>query len=40
MCTHRPPVIGRVEDGEFIVDLRTVRDDEDADLSAALMACT
>jgi len=40
MCAHRPPVIGRVEDGEFIVDLRTVRDDEDADLSAALMACT
>ena len=40
MCAHRPPVIGRVQDGDFIVDLRTVRDDEDADLCAAFLACT
>ncbi|HEY5095656.1 MAG TPA: L-seryl-tRNA(Sec) selenium transferase [Candidatus Eremiobacteraceae bacterium] len=40
MCAHRPPVIGRVQDDEFIVDLRTVREDEDADLCAAFMACT
>ncbi|HEY7981515.1 MAG TPA: L-seryl-tRNA(Sec) selenium transferase [Candidatus Eremiobacteraceae bacterium] len=37
---HRPPVIGRVQDADFIVDLRTVREDEDADLCAALLACT
>jgi len=40
MCAHRPPVIGRVQDGDFVVDLRTVREDEDADLCAAFMACT
>lgn len=40
MCAHRPPVVGRVQDGEFIVDLRTVRADEDADLCAAFIACT
>jgi L-seryl-tRNA(Ser) seleniumtransferase len=40
LCAHRPPVIGRVQDADFIVDLRTVRDDEDADLCAALLACT
>jgi len=36
----RPPVVGRVQDGDFIVDLRTVRADEDADLCAAFIACT
>jgi L-seryl-tRNA(Ser) seleniumtransferase len=40
LCAHRPPVIGRVQDAEFIVDLRTVREDEDAALCAALLACT
>jgi L-seryl-tRNA(Ser) seleniumtransferase len=40
LCAHRPPVIGRVQDADFIVDLRTIRDDEDADLCAALLACT
>ena len=40
MCGHRPPVIGRVQDDDFIVDLRTVREDEDAQLCAAFMACT
>jgi L-seryl-tRNA(Ser) seleniumtransferase len=40
LCAHRPPVVGRVQDAEFIVDLRTVREDEDAALCAALLACT
>lgn len=40
LCARRPPVIGRVQDDDFIVDLRTVREDEDADLCAAFMACT
>jgi L-seryl-tRNA(Ser) seleniumtransferase len=40
MCAHRPPVIGRIQDDDFIIDLRTVREDEDADLCAAFMACT
>jgi L-seryl-tRNA(Ser) seleniumtransferase len=39
LCARRPPVIGRVEEADFIVDLRTVRVDEDADLCAALLAC-
>jgi L-seryl-tRNA(Ser) seleniumtransferase len=40
MCAHRPPVVGRVQDDDFIIDLRTVREDEDAQLCAALKACT
>jgi L-seryl-tRNA(Ser) seleniumtransferase len=40
MCAHRPPVVGRVQGDDFVIDLRTVRADEDADLSAALLACT
>ncbi|HKW44251.1 MAG TPA: L-seryl-tRNA(Sec) selenium transferase [Candidatus Eremiobacteraceae bacterium] len=40
MCARRPPVIGRVQDDDFIVDLRTVRKDEDAELCAAFIACT
>jgi L-seryl-tRNA(Ser) seleniumtransferase len=39
LCARRPPVIGRVQEADFIVDLRTVRVDEDADLCAALLAC-
>jgi L-seryl-tRNA(Ser) seleniumtransferase len=40
LCAHRPPVVGRVQDADFIVDLRSIREDEDADLCAALLACT
>jgi len=40
MSAHRPPVVGRVQGDDFIVDLRTVRDDEDAQLRAAFLACT
>jgi L-seryl-tRNA(Ser) seleniumtransferase len=37
---HRPPVIGRVEADEFIIDLRTVRVDEDTELCTALIAAS
>lgn len=40
MAAHRPPVVGRVTGDDFIVDLRTVREEEDADLRAAFLTCT
>ena len=40
MSAHRPPVVGRVQGDDFIIDLRTVREDEDADLRAAFLDCT
>ncbi len=40
MSAHRPPVVGRVQGDDFIVDLRTVREDEDADLRTAFLDCT
>jgi hypothetical protein len=40
MSAHRPPVVGRVQGDDFIIDLRTVREDEDADLRTAFLDCT
>lgn len=34
----RPPVVGRVEDGRCLLDLRTVEPDDDAILAAAVLA--
>ena len=33
-----PPVIARIEDGRVVLDLRTVRPDEDERLTAAVMS--
>jgi L-seryl-tRNA(Ser) seleniumtransferase len=33
---HEPPVIGRIEDGRLLLDLRTVAPEEDALVAAAL----
>lgn len=35
MRNHTPPVIGRIEDDLFIMDLRTVQDDETATIESA-----
>jgi seryl-tRNA(Sec) selenium transferase len=34
------PVIARIEDGRVILDLRTVREDEEAELAEALVSAT
>jgi L-seryl-tRNA(Ser) seleniumtransferase len=34
---HEPPIIGRILDGRVLLDLRTVREEEDQELAAALM---
>lgn len=38
MRLNRPPVFGRVEAGEFLLDFRTIREDEIAIVAAALAA--
>lgn len=38
MRQHRPPVFGRVEAGEYLLDFRTIREDEIAIVVAALTA--
>jgi len=37
--TGNPAVVARVEDGKLIVDLRTVRAEEEAELTRALDTC-
>ena len=37
---HRPPVVARILDGRVVLDLRTVADDEEDDLTAALLAAS
>jgi hypothetical protein len=38
MRLHRPPVFGRVERGEYVLDFRTLRADEVPIVAAALLA--
>jgi L-seryl-tRNA(Ser) seleniumtransferase len=38
--TGRPPVIGRIEHGRCLLDLRTVAADQDDELLSAVVACT
>ncbi len=37
-ATDRPPVFGRVEKGEYLLDFRTIRRDEIPIIVAALLA--
>ncbi len=38
MRLHRPPVFGRVEKGEYVLDFRTIRRDEIPIIASALLA--
>jgi L-seryl-tRNA(Ser) seleniumtransferase len=37
--TARPAIVARTRDGATLLDLRTVRPDDDAHIAAALRAC-
>lgn len=39
MRRNTPPIIGRIESDRFILDMRTVQDDELPDIDQALIAC-
>ncbi len=38
--TGSPPVVGRIEAGRCLLDLRTVAPEDDALLAAAVLACS
>ncbi|MCV7092244.1 L-seryl-tRNA(Sec) selenium transferase, partial [Mycobacterium interjectum] len=40
MRASSPPVVGRIEAGRCLLDLRTVAPEDDARLAAAVLACS